>query len=426
VDDDITPQLPLGFTFKFGGTSYTSVRIMSNGRLQFNNRFCGYGTQSEGPPPTYIYPYPDSNLVRTMRIYGADLDPSAGGTVRYATLGTAPNRFFVATWSNVQEWNQSASLQVILYENGDFVYQFGPSNNTSGGKAQIGWELTTTDYDLYSFTDIESLANTAVRFFVPPRTGTPTATASATSTPTYTPTPIVTHTPTATSTQPPTSTNTHTPTASPTTTPTHTPTETETPTPLPTDTSTPTPSHTPTETPTETPTPTAPATGTPTLTPSPPPSHTLTATPSASSTLTATPTLAPTGTASPSPTPTPTGALPCDPACQAQLIPGTRTRTRECILEWRADPVPPVDRNGIPARRLRCTDDDPECDFGPLGDHTCNFRIALCFNLTDARFPACTPRDVEQVRIRAPREAAPRDAVDQANRDALEAALGAL
>ena len=33
VDDDITQEIPLGFTFRFGTGTYTSVRIMSNGRL---------------------------------------------------------------------------------------------------------------------------------------------------------------------------------------------------------------------------------------------------------------------------------------------------------------------------------------------------------------------------------------------------------
>jgi hypothetical protein len=31
---------------------------MSNGRLQFGNNYCGYGTQTVGPPPTYPYPIP--------------------------------------------------------------------------------------------------------------------------------------------------------------------------------------------------------------------------------------------------------------------------------------------------------------------------------------------------------------------------------
>ncbi len=167
VDDDITAELPIGFTYVFGTTSYTTVRIMSNGRLQFNNNFCGHGTQTTSPV-TYPYNYPGANVARTMRVYGADFDTSIGGVVTYATLGSAPNRRFVATWSNISEWNQTTdsrfNVQIILEESGDFIYQWGASNNTSGGKAQIGWELTTADYGLVTFTNIGSLVGTAVRF----------------------------------------------------------------------------------------------------------------------------------------------------------------------------------------------------------------------------------------------------------------------
>ena len=182
VDDDITAQLPLGFTFNFGGVNYTQVQIMSNGRLQFNNGFCGYGTQTVGPPPTYPYPYPNASVDRTMRVYGTDLDPTSSGAagvcpsatcyVSYATEGSAPNRRFVVTWVNVPEWGASArtgsfNLQVVLEETiNEFVYQFGTSNHPTGGSAQIGWELTTTDYDVWS-TPVVPPANSAVRFFIP-------------------------------------------------------------------------------------------------------------------------------------------------------------------------------------------------------------------------------------------------------------------
>lgn len=191
VDDDITAQLPLGFTFNFGGVNYTSVQIMSNGRLQFGNGFCGFGTNAPGiqVPRTYPYPYPNANLLRTMKVYGADIDLTAGGSVTYASIGTAPNRQFVVTWTNAPEWatstgsgaNSYFNLQVILNENGDFVFQYGSSNNTSHGNAQIGWELTTTDYALISYppdtsllpgpssssVGIGTLTNAAIRFFIP-------------------------------------------------------------------------------------------------------------------------------------------------------------------------------------------------------------------------------------------------------------------
>lgn len=157
-DDVITGLLNIGFTFTYGGTGHTQLRIMTNGRLQFGNSFCGYGTDSTSPR-TYPYPMPNSNLNNTMRAYGADLDTSATGTgttcptgscyVRYASLGTAPNRSFVVSWVNVPEWNAPGStftFQMILYENGEFVYQYGASANPSGGAAEVGWQLSTTNY----------------------------------------------------------------------------------------------------------------------------------------------------------------------------------------------------------------------------------------------------------------------------------------
>lgn len=182
VDDDITAQLPLGFTFNFGGVNYTQVQIMSNGRLQFNNGYCGYGTDTTGPPPTYPYAYPNASVARTMRIYGVDLDatPSGGAGacptsscyVSYATIGTAPKRRFVVTWVNVPEWGAVSrtgkfNLQVVLEEDTqEFVYQFGTSSHPTGGSAQIGWQLTTTDYEVWS-TPVVPPADSAVRFFLP-------------------------------------------------------------------------------------------------------------------------------------------------------------------------------------------------------------------------------------------------------------------
>ncbi len=170
IDDDISELLSIGFSFPYAGTAYTQVRIMSNGRLQFGNTYCGHGTQTTGTPPTYPFPYPDASIVRTVRIYGADLDPSAGGTVRYAAIGTTPNREFVVTWYDVPEWSRAGSsfrLQAVLREDGSFVFRYGTSVNPSGGKAQIGWEIDTTDYATLTFTSITALAGQAYRFSPP-------------------------------------------------------------------------------------------------------------------------------------------------------------------------------------------------------------------------------------------------------------------
>ena len=155
-DDSISAALNIGFNFRFGTTTYTQLRIFTNGRVQFANTLCNFGTAAVGPPRTYPDPMPAANLNNTMRIYGADLDvsPAGGGTITYATTGVAPNRLFIVTWNNVPQWSAvgtSYNLQIQLAENGDFYFMFGNSVNVTNpggvvmGPAQIGWQLTTTD-----------------------------------------------------------------------------------------------------------------------------------------------------------------------------------------------------------------------------------------------------------------------------------------
>lgn len=194
LDDTLAGPIPIGFTFRFGTTDYTSLYVMTNGRLQFGNTTCGSGTASIGPPQTYPYGYPNTSMNATMKVFGVDLDhtnlvdkpnyPSASSKtpctsisscyVAVATLGTAPSRKFVVTWKNVPEWvnasNTSGSfdLQVILNEDGTFVYQYGVISHGGTGTAQIGWQLTSSDYQVLAFgASTEPPPNSAIKFYLP-------------------------------------------------------------------------------------------------------------------------------------------------------------------------------------------------------------------------------------------------------------------
>jgi hypothetical protein len=76
LDDTLSDAIPLGFTFKFGASNYTSAYIMTNGRLQFGNTLCGSGTASSGNPQTYPYTFPNASANGVMKIFGVDLDPT--------------------------------------------------------------------------------------------------------------------------------------------------------------------------------------------------------------------------------------------------------------------------------------------------------------------------------------------------------------
>ncbi len=182
LDDTLSDNIPLGFTFMYGGVNFTQVRIMSNGRLQFNNNTtCGYGS------PVTQLPYPNAGLNYTMRIYGNDLDPtlksdvpayptvclnSTSCYISYATIGTAPYRSFVVTWFGIPEWAAGGStsgnynLQVILQENGEFIYQYGVNTpGPSASLAQVGWQADSNDYDVPAVGLPAS--NTAIKFYIP-------------------------------------------------------------------------------------------------------------------------------------------------------------------------------------------------------------------------------------------------------------------
>jgi len=163
-DDSLSAPLGLGFGFNFGGIDYTQVQVHSNGRLQFNNAACGFGTQSVGPPRTYPLPMPGASTVRTMRIYGADFDLNSGGTITFAQTTITDQKAFVVTWNQVSAWQAGGStnlgagtsytFQVQILESGEFRYLYGDSDditepaNRAVGPAQIGWQLTTTDFKL--------------------------------------------------------------------------------------------------------------------------------------------------------------------------------------------------------------------------------------------------------------------------------------
>ena len=86
-DDQTIPNLPIGFTFNYWGTNFTTVNICSNGWISFTNT----GGDIVGGSP--------NNTVRNgIHANAMDLFPISGYFVRYQTVGTAPNRRFVVSY----------------------------------------------------------------------------------------------------------------------------------------------------------------------------------------------------------------------------------------------------------------------------------------------------------------------------------------
>jgi len=174
-DDKATVNFTGGFTFTYAGTAYSSVRILSNGMLQFGADTGFFRNYANGNLPAGSATAigngctagPASNL---MMVYWADMNPSepGSGNVTWEQKGTAPNRYFVVSWNSVYQYHTSTpyAFQVILYENGQFKYQYGNSNAT-GSQATIGVQVSTSDYTLYSYDSGYNANGSAIRWFIP-------------------------------------------------------------------------------------------------------------------------------------------------------------------------------------------------------------------------------------------------------------------
>ncbi len=177
-DDKATVSFTGGFTFNFAGTAYSSVRVLTNGALQFGTDTGFFRNYANAALPagnaTAQSGCTAAATTATMMAYWTDLDPSRAGSggVTWEQKGTAPNRYVVVSWNSVYQYNTSTpyTFQIILLENGEFKYQYGNAN-ASGSNATIGVQVSNTDYTQYSYNSGYNANGSAIRWFLP--SGTP-------------------------------------------------------------------------------------------------------------------------------------------------------------------------------------------------------------------------------------------------------------
>ena len=167
-DDKATITFTGGFTFTFAGTAYSSVRVLSNGMLQFGADTGLFRDFSPDAMPLGTAPSRSGctagAAARVLVVHWIDLAPSFGGTVTWQQKGSAPNRYVVVSWNAVRHYNTGTpyTFQVILYENGEFKYQYG--TNATGSGATIGVQVSGSDYTQYSYDTVSASSTTAIRW----------------------------------------------------------------------------------------------------------------------------------------------------------------------------------------------------------------------------------------------------------------------
>ena len=114
-DDQTITNLPIGFTFNYWGTNFTTVNICSNGWISFTNT----GGNIVGGSPNNVVP-------NGIHANAMDLFPISGYFVRYQTIGSSPNRKFVVSYHiGYYSCNSNTTLftdfQIVLSETTNLI-----------------------------------------------------------------------------------------------------------------------------------------------------------------------------------------------------------------------------------------------------------------------------------------------------------------
>jgi PKD repeat protein len=141
--DDGNVDIPIGFTFSYGGVSYTSLKLSTNGWISLNQ------TGTLGYDNAALFTTTAPNV--TIAPWWDDLYDDATSTVSYKTEGTTPNRLFTAEWYRVLSYYTGAtarvSFQVKLFETSNIIeFHYGTvesGTHYSSEGASIGMEDAT-------------------------------------------------------------------------------------------------------------------------------------------------------------------------------------------------------------------------------------------------------------------------------------------
>ena len=152
-DDETFDGLPIGFTFTFNGTPYTTFSVSSNGYIVMGDTaspqvqaalFQGNGRALSS-----------ALNVNTIAGFNMDLLAQTGASLSYRTIGTAPNRELVVQWVDYALYGFTTAtininFQIRLQEATNairIIYGEASTTTTLPLGAQVGLRGTTGDFN---------------------------------------------------------------------------------------------------------------------------------------------------------------------------------------------------------------------------------------------------------------------------------------
>jgi len=141
-DDIWSDVISLPFTFCFYGTSYTQILAGANGDISF-----AVGDANSTCEWEFSSTCPSADLIPAGNIFGPyhDIDPSVGGAMYYAILGSYPCRTFVVNWYQIPMFDCNELItthQTVLYETSNIIEVYMQSiplcSSWNDGNAVVG------------------------------------------------------------------------------------------------------------------------------------------------------------------------------------------------------------------------------------------------------------------------------------------------
>jgi len=160
--DNWTGFHSIGFNFSFYGQVFDKLCLNSKGYIPLS-----YGTNdwTNDPIPSASTP---NNIIAA---YWDDLGvyTSYGAHVYYQTIGAAPDRQFVAEWSQISAYGDPTgpkmTFEIILDESGTITFQYLAMNGFTGTGATVGIEDATGGVGCqYSYNSASISDGLAIRF----------------------------------------------------------------------------------------------------------------------------------------------------------------------------------------------------------------------------------------------------------------------
>ena len=181
-DDDIA-MVSSPFPIAFGGGSFSSLYVGSNGVISFTNAFREY-TNYQLPIPDGLTPARDLPVATLVAPFWEDLYPVKGAeqNVFWEVVGSAPNRQLVVEWRNVRHYdcrtdpNATIRFQTVFQEaSSNVVFNYGNigfggncSFYDSGGSATVGIQVAPGVGDTWSYDQQLVGNNTSIQWQSPP------------------------------------------------------------------------------------------------------------------------------------------------------------------------------------------------------------------------------------------------------------------